>query len=509
MSLEFGKNLKRLRRERDMTQDELSEALSLSIQAISRYETGAAYPDIEMLPVIAGFFGTTVDALLGVSKEMREKRKDEYITELRTLTDRRDRLALLRRQRAEFPEDWDVVSDMMNEMTYLPDCSDEMREIAADAMRHCDEPVWRENIMLFYLKSEPDDALAMQFIDKWSSRYDIRRAANIRYRYLCRGENEKLRRISQKILRDQLLSSLLSLTERSGTAEDAVRNCRQVLGFIAGLSGNTDPTVPDMWTDTKLRCMLRLADHLFALGRNEDGFETLESTVTLLENLFRLPNGTVLTYSIPCFDCMTAKTAREVYYQITEFSGMTAQSMMMNLVYETPAADADTAGNTVYDMEGFEREMIFSRHTYDLLRWASWDGFSRVKEDTRYTALLGRVKAVASLENNSNLLYLMKAAADRKDEWITGKSWVSALLVKDVGAYIVFDDSGDIHEKFARMKRENNTAVCRVVTVQIDGWLTDTPDVIVRSLLRLNPANADAEVLLDDGHGGIVTGKLG
>ncbi len=55
MTLEFGTNLKRLRREEDLTQDELAEKLSLSPQAISRYETGAAYPDIEMLPVIAGF----------------------------------------------------------------------------------------------------------------------------------------------------------------------------------------------------------------------------------------------------------------------------------------------------------------------------------------------------------------------------------------------------------------------------------------------------------------------
>ncbi|MBQ8186870.1 MAG: helix-turn-helix transcriptional regulator [Clostridia bacterium] len=509
MNLEFGKNLKKLRRERDMTQEELSEALSLSVQAISRYETGAAYPDIEMLPVIAGFFGTTVDALLGVSKQMREKRKDEYLTELRTLTDRRDRLALLRRQRAEFPEDWDVVSDMMNEMTYLPDCADEMREIAADAMRHCDEPIWRENILLFYLKSEPDDARAMQFIDKWSSRYDIRRAANIRFRCMCRGENEKLRRISQKILRDELLSSLLSLTERSGTAEDAVGNCRQVLDFIAGLSGNSEPVKPDMWTDTRLRCMLRLANNLFALGRDEDGFGVLESAVTLLENLFALPDGTVLTYGTPDFDCMTAKTGREVYHKITEFTGMIAQSMMMNLVYETPVSGADVPGGIVRDMEGFEREMIFARHTYDLLLWASWDGFARVKEDARYTALLERVKAVTSLENNYNLLYLMKAAADRNDGWIAGKSWVSALLVKDVGAYIVFDDSEDIREKFARMKRENNTVILRIATVRVGGWLRETPDVIVRNLLELNPANRDAEVLLDDGSGGILTGKLG
>ena len=95
MNLEFGKNLKRLRHQKDLTQDELAQKLSLSVQAISRYETGAAYPDIEMLPVIAGFFGVTVDKLLGISSEASERRMDEYATELRKITDRKERLALL------------------------------------------------------------------------------------------------------------------------------------------------------------------------------------------------------------------------------------------------------------------------------------------------------------------------------------------------------------------------------------------------------------------------------
>ena len=42
MNLEFGKNLKALRRQRGLTQDELAQKLSLSVQAISRYETGGS-----------------------------------------------------------------------------------------------------------------------------------------------------------------------------------------------------------------------------------------------------------------------------------------------------------------------------------------------------------------------------------------------------------------------------------------------------------------------------------
>ena len=161
MNLEFGKNLKKLRREKDLTQDELAQKLSLSTQAISRYETGAAYPDIEMLPVIAGFFGTTIDKLLGVSRDSIEKRKDWYYYELRKITDRTQRLELLRRKHAEFPDDWDVVSDMMYEMIYIPECLDEMRKTISEAMNKCTDMLWRENMIFSTFVLNPMKKLRM------------------------------------------------------------------------------------------------------------------------------------------------------------------------------------------------------------------------------------------------------------------------------------------------------------------------------------------------------------
>ena len=61
----------------NLTQEQLAEKFGTSPQAISRWEIGATYPDIEMLPMIALFFETSVDALLGVTEEEKEKRCSE------------------------------------------------------------------------------------------------------------------------------------------------------------------------------------------------------------------------------------------------------------------------------------------------------------------------------------------------------------------------------------------------------------------------------------------------
>ena len=73
MNLYFAQNFKQLRRNAEMTQEEISVALGVSPQAVSRWETGATYPDIEMLPVIAEYFSVSLEELLGVDELLSMK----------------------------------------------------------------------------------------------------------------------------------------------------------------------------------------------------------------------------------------------------------------------------------------------------------------------------------------------------------------------------------------------------------------------------------------------------
>ena len=61
MKLNIGETIKRLRKDREITQEEFAEMLGVSCQSVSRWEHNLCYPDIELIPTIASFFGISTD----------------------------------------------------------------------------------------------------------------------------------------------------------------------------------------------------------------------------------------------------------------------------------------------------------------------------------------------------------------------------------------------------------------------------------------------------------------
>ena len=59
----FSRNLRRLRLQKELTQEQLANRLGVSVQTVSRWECGNTLPDVMLLPVIARIYGVTVDDL--------------------------------------------------------------------------------------------------------------------------------------------------------------------------------------------------------------------------------------------------------------------------------------------------------------------------------------------------------------------------------------------------------------------------------------------------------------
>ena len=64
----FNERLKKLRKQKDITEEQLAEYMGVSPQTVSRWETGVTCPDISALPSLAQLFNITVDELLGMNE---------------------------------------------------------------------------------------------------------------------------------------------------------------------------------------------------------------------------------------------------------------------------------------------------------------------------------------------------------------------------------------------------------------------------------------------------------
>jgi len=111
MQLHLGKKIRELRRRDGRTQEALADALGVTSQAVSRWESGGSYPDMEILPAIANYFGVSIDELFGYQND-REKKIDAIIDKvagchIKARSDDGwvdDCLAVLREGLAEYPQ---------------------------------------------------------------------------------------------------------------------------------------------------------------------------------------------------------------------------------------------------------------------------------------------------------------------------------------------------------------------------------------------------------------------
>lgn len=73
-NINIGNKIREFRKKKGITQEALANALNVSPQAVSKWESGLTYPDMTMIPVIAGYFEISLDVLFDYDvKEMKSK----------------------------------------------------------------------------------------------------------------------------------------------------------------------------------------------------------------------------------------------------------------------------------------------------------------------------------------------------------------------------------------------------------------------------------------------------
>lgn len=116
--MSIGTTIKRLRRDKGMTQEQLAELLGLSTNAISQWECDKTAPDISNLPILANIFEVSADVLLeiDIAKSKKQAEIEEFkekYAKLHSQGKTEERVLLSRAMQKKYPNDETVRHHLM------------------------------------------------------------------------------------------------------------------------------------------------------------------------------------------------------------------------------------------------------------------------------------------------------------------------------------------------------------------------------------------------------------
>lgn len=173
MKVCLAENIRMMRKERGLTQEQLAEAMGITVGTVSKWETGSCVPDVSLMMELAEFFETSVDVLLGYERQST------------ALEDRLERLKTLRRSKhydEALQEGEQALQKYPNSFRVVYECA-QLCQLAGlerrdkEVLRRC-RTLYRRSLELLDQNKDPK-------IGAVSIRNDIAAA------YLSQGEREK------------------------------------------------------------------------------------------------------------------------------------------------------------------------------------------------------------------------------------------------------------------------------------------------------------------------------
>lgn len=114
MQIKIGKVIQCLRKERNLTQEQLAKFIGVSTPAVSKWESGNSYPDIELLPLLADFFNVSIDKLLNYKIDLSEEEVMKIYKELESGFARIEIDFSTEEPKEEFRQDLESVKKLSN-----------------------------------------------------------------------------------------------------------------------------------------------------------------------------------------------------------------------------------------------------------------------------------------------------------------------------------------------------------------------------------------------------------
>lgn len=312
MKLSLGDNIRRLRRARDLTQEQLADRLGVTYQSVSRWENSTAYPDIELLPAIGDIFSVSVDELLGVPETEKEKQAqalcDEFCRVMNTSVPEEGKkewlksLAdIVRKLRVDYAGCDAVWKFWLNSYDWLLHEEPILTEVRLFVEARLDKCPGSADVLENMTILEDDEHLDA-FLERYATEYDISRNALLLNRYILRGEEEKASPLKQQRLFDSIDNAVSSTRmnlypAHHGDIGQAYDINTAQLGILHAFAEETPtPEHPitcgaeniDFWAEARIELGVCRARCLSGMGKTEEAFTVLEDTVSLLERVMEI-----------------------------------------------------------------------------------------------------------------------------------------------------------------------------------------------------------------------------
>lgn len=302
--LKLGENLKKLRIENGLTQEQLAESFGISPQAVSRWENNGAYPDITLLPVIANYFDITTDELLGVDVERKQQEINkiiEYNKSLHSKGKNKESISFLREKIILYPKSADISYQLALSL-YCELC----------ANREKDEETQEEIISLVNKAAQLDKGesyitfagkqllcMVYEMQDKCDEAYKI--AVNMPSLWVSRevmlahalqGDAEiNQRQHNLLTFMDLSINNLHHLSRKMDSPEKSIVLLEKAVQLAVILAGDD----LKFYSERVFKCYMKIAENYCALGKAEEAMENLELAAKYAEMFENRPEKSEYT----------------------------------------------------------------------------------------------------------------------------------------------------------------------------------------------------------------------
>lgn len=181
MELNIGSNIKRLRKAKNLTQENLADLLNISCAAVSKWENADSYPDITMLFPLASIFEVTVDELMGYDTAHTNMEIERILSEYQEhhmLGHFAECEEMICRARKQYPNDYRIMNKYMwhfaggsadNDLELLREHHDEFIKICDCILNGCVKEQLRLEAMTMKAKllhANGDTAAAVSLLEE-------------------------------------------------------------------------------------------------------------------------------------------------------------------------------------------------------------------------------------------------------------------------------------------------------------------------------------------------------